>query len=122
MRRSVSTRIALVSTAALIASGLAVVSGPVVAHAVANANVHLSSTVSGSVSNPVLGLSFVADRAEVTPGDTVTYTSKLTNVGSEWQVGGTITAQTVSSSDAVVASWYDELDYRDSSNRWLPVA
>ena len=36
--------------------------------------------------------------------------------------GGKIAAQAVSSSDAVIASWYDELDYRDTSNHWVPVA
>ena len=115
-------RFALLSAATLVASGLPAVATPLVAHATANANVHLGSSVTSSVSNPVLGLSFVADRADVTPGDTITYTSKLTNSGSEWQVGGKITAQAVSSSDAVIASWYDELDYRDSSNRWVPIA
>ena len=120
--RSGVRRVALLSVSALVAAGLPAVASTAVARATANANVHLGSSVTSSTSNPVLGLTFVVDKADVTPGDTVAYTAKLTNTGSEWQVGGKITAQAVSSSDAVIASWYDELDYRDSSNHWLPIA
>ena len=123
MRRSVRSRVAGLTALTLLASGLpALATVPEVAHATANANVHLSSAVTTSTSAPVLALTYAADKADVTPGDAVTYTSRLTNTGSEWQQNGTISAQATSASDAVVASWYDELDYRDSANRWQPIA
>ncbi|HVV75562.1 MAG TPA: RHS repeat-associated core domain-containing protein [Mycobacteriales bacterium] len=87
-----------------------------------NANVQLSSAVGSITAKPVLGLQLTANRTDAIPGDVITYTAKVTNTGVDLELGGTMTARSSGSTDATVASWYEQVQYRNPANKWIPVA
>src|SRR2546423_1068328 len=90
-----------------------------------NAGVKVNKTVdSAHVSLiPKLKLEFGVDHASAIPGDTLPYTTKITNVASKLGINGNLSATSHADQTSKVVSYYDELDYlSETTHRWTPLA
>ena len=78
-----------------------------------NAGVHLHKTVDPAqvTITPNLGLSLGVDKASAIPGDTLTYTAIVANPTATFGMAGSINAQATASGDAIVAYYWDQLEY-----------
>jgi RHS repeat-associated protein len=95
-------------------SGAAVVlvAAPPPVDAAANAGVHLHKTVDPFqlTVSPNIGVTLAVDKATAIPGDTLTYTAVVSNPTATFGMGGEINAEAVSSTDATVAYYWDQLE------------
>jgi RHS repeat-associated protein len=96
-----------------------------------NVGIELQKTVDPAQTtvNPALGLTLGVDKASAIPGDTLTYTAVLTNAYSTFGVGGTFRAEARGNTPAVVAYYWDELQYCSHgcgegihNKHWIPFA
>ena len=78
-----------------------------------NAGIHLHKSVDPArlTITPNIGVTLGVDKASAIPGDTLTYTAVVTNPTATFGMGGSINAQAVASDDAIVAYYWDQLEY-----------
>jgi uncharacterized repeat protein (TIGR01451 family) len=121
------------ATAALLSGGV-VVAPPVAANGVAAvvdcllllygecARIDADASVTSFAARPMLDLQLAEDRADVIPGDKLGYTATVTNSGADVEAMTSMTAKSTGDTTAVVASWYEEVQYLDPNGRWCAVA
>jgi RHS repeat-associated protein len=107
------------------ALGLSIVLPSLPQPVAASGNSHL--VVSGSITsisvNPNLTLTLNVDKSSAIPGDRLTYSGKVTHIGSTACVVGSFSAQNTGSVTSTLAHFFEEIDYWDPNQlRWVPLA
>lgn len=72
---------------------------------------------------PVLKLTLAVDKSAAIPGDTLTYSSTVTNTGATLAFSGTDFAQNNGNIAATVSAYYDDLEYYSTASKgWVALA
>lgn len=88
-----------------------------------NASINLSKTVTSASVTPKLGLTLGVDKGSAIPGDVLTYTAVVSNIGSDFGMTGVFKAVNGGDVTATVAGWYDEVEYfATATKNWVPIA
>ncbi|TMD83113.1 MAG: hypothetical protein E6I78_13170, partial [Chloroflexi bacterium] len=108
-----------------IASVLLAVVQPVGAAAAGtgNASINLTQTLGAPTMAPVLTLTLAVDHAKAIPGDTLTYTSTVTNTGASLGLTGSYFAANNGNIMATVSAYYDDIEYYSVAKKaWVALA
>ena len=96
---------------------------PLPAAASNNASINLTQTLGAPTMTPALQLSLSVDKGTAIPGDTLTYSSTITNSAATLAFSGTDMAQNNGNIAATVSAYYDDVEYYSmASKSWVALA
>ena len=88
-----------------------------------NASINLTETLGAPTIAPVLKLTLAVDKSAAIPGDTLTYSSTVTNTGATLAFSGTDFAQNNGNIAATVSAYYDDVEYYSTASKgWVALA
>ena len=96
---------------------------PLPAAASNNASINLTQTLGAPTMTPALQLSLSVDKGTAIPGDTLTYSSTVTNSAATLAFSGTDMAQNNGNIAATVSAYYDDVEYYSTASKsWVALA
>ena len=88
-----------------------------------NASINLTQTLGTPTMAPMLILTLAVDHDKAIPGDTLTYTSTVSNARASLGLAGSYIAANNGGIPATVSAYYDDLEYHSrASKAWIALA